>query len=464
MKHDYLSLLRGGSPLSLSQQIRLIFQLSVPAILAQLSSIMMSYIDASMVGRLGAADSASIGLVASTTWLVYGICFAASMGFTVQASHLIGAKNEKEARNILKIAFITTVLFSLFLTAICLALCNSLPCWLGATEEIYEGARIYFLVFCVSIPVCQISDLAEGMLQSSGEMKIPSILQVLMGVLNVIFNYIFIFRMQMGIFGAALGTLISRIIIASLLCFFLFVRSPALRLRKNEKIFIKKEYFKNAFKIGFPVAFQQFVLNMGRIAFTKIVSPLGKIAIAANSFGITAESLCYMPAYGISVAATTLTGQSYGAKRYDMIQKLSSLTTIIGFLLMILAGGLMFIFAPQMIGFLSPDAEIQELGARILRIESFSEPFYGSSMIIAGALRGVGDTLVPSLLNFFSMWFIRIPLAFLLRKNYGLEGIWFAMSFELTVLGILFIVRLVRKNRKSKNSKTPADEPIFNQT
>ncbi len=185
-----------------------------------------------------------------------------------------------------------------------------------------------------------------------------------------------------------------------------------------------------------------------------IVSPLGKIAIAANSFGITAESLCYMPAYGISVAATTLTGQSYGAKRYDMIQKLSSLTTVIGFILMIFAGGLMFIFAPEMIGFLSPDAQIRELGARILRIESFSEPFYGSSMIIAGALRGVGDTLVPSLLNFFSMWAIRIPLAFLLRKNFGLEGIWFAMSFELTVLGILFIIRLAWKNRKQALNKS----------
>lgn len=450
MKHDYLSLLRNGAPLSLSQQLYLIFQLSLPAVLAQLSSIMMSYIDASMVGRLGAADSASIGLVASTTWLIYGVCFAASMGFTVQVSHLIGAKNEKEARNLLKIAFISTLGFSLLLMASSLAACDFLPWWLGATEEIYSGARTYFFVFCLSIPVCQISDLAEGMLQSSGEMKVPSILQVLMGVLNVIFNYIFIFRMEMGIFGAALGTLISRITIALLLVYFLFARSPALRLRKKEKIKFKIEYFINALRIGLPVAFQQLVMSMGQIAFTKIVSPLGKIAVAANSFGITAESLCYMPAYGISVAATTLTGQSYGAKRYDMIQKLSSLTTIIGFLLMILAGGLMFVFAPEMIGFLSPDEEIRKLGASILRIESFSEPFYGSSMIIAGALRGVGDTFVPSLLNFISMWGIRIPLAVFLRKNFGLEGIWFAMSFELFVRGCLFIISLILKRKNSK--------------
>lgn len=451
MKHDYLSLLRNGAPLSLSQQLYLIFQLSLPAVLAQLSSIMMSYIDASMVGRLGAADSASIGLVASTTWLVYGVCFAASMGFTVQVSHLIGAKKEKEARNLLKIAFISTLGFSFLLMAASLAACDFLPWWLGATEEIYSGARTYFFVFCLSIPVCQISDLAEGMLQSSGEMKVPSILQVLMGVLNVIFNYIFIFRMEMGIFGAALGTLISRIIIALLLVYFLLARSPALRLRKNEKIKFKTEYFRNALRIGLPVAFQQLVMSMGQIAFTKIVSPLGKIAIAANSFGITAESLCYMPAYGISVAATTLTGQSCGARRYDMIQRLSFLTTIIGFLLMIIAGGLMFVFAPEMIGFLSPDEEIRKLGARILRIESFSEPFYGSSMIIAGALRGVGDTFVPSLLNFISMWGIRIPLAVFLRKNFGLEGIWFAMSFELFARGCLFIIRLILKRKNSKN-------------
>jgi len=445
MKRDYLASLRNGENLSLKQQLFLIFQLSLPAVLAQLSVIIMSYIDASMVGRLGASDSASIGLVASTTWLISGFCFAAAMGFTVQASHLLGAKREEEARNLLKNALLVNLIYTFLLTAVFLSLSSSIPLWLGASEEIYDNARIYFMIFALSIPVIQFNNLAELMLQSSGEMKIPSILQIFMALLNVCLNYLFIFILHKGVFGAALATLISRFTVTVFLMFFLFFHSPSLRLKKGEKFVFKKEYIKKAFRIGLPVAFEQLIMGGGQVAYTKIVAPLGKIALAANSFGITAESLCYMPAYGLGAAATTLTGQAYGAKRYDLTLRLGYLTNGIGIIMMILTGGLLFIFAPQMIGFLSPDLQIKKMGAKILRIEAFSEPFYGSSLVVNGALRGTGDTLIPSIYKFISMWLIRIPLAIFLRSRFGLEGVWFAMSFELCVRGILFLIRLHSK-------------------
>ena len=445
MKTDYLARLRNGEQLSLKQQLLLIFQLSLPAILAQLSSIVMSYIDASMAGRLGAADSASIGLVASSTWLIAGFCFSLSMGYTVQTAHLLGAKRDGEARNLLKNSILVNLVYSLLITVIFSLVSGRVPIWLGATEEIYENARIYFLIFALSVPIIQFHNLAAGMLQSSGEMKISSVLQILMAILNVGFNYLFIFVLNLGVLGAAVGTLISRAIITLLLMIFLFTRSPSLRLKKGEKFVFKVEYTKKAVKIGLPVAFEQLIMSGGQVAFTKIVAPLGKIPLAANSFAITAESLCYMPAYGLGAAATTLAGQSYGAKRYDLTYRLGHLTTGIGIVLMFLAGGLMFIFAPEMIGFLSPDAEIKRLGAKVLRIEAFSEPFYGSSLVANGALRGTGDTLIPSIYKFVTMWLIRIPLAIFLRTRYGLEGIWFAMSFELCVRGILFLIRLAGK-------------------
>lgn len=445
MKTDLLSKLRDGEQLSLKQQIVLILQLSIPAILAQLSSIVMSYIDASMVGRLGASDSASIGLVASSTWLICGFCFAASMGFTVQTAHLIGAKEEAEARNLLKNALVVTILFSLALMFLCWGTSSKVPAWLGATEDIFDGARIYFLIFCFSIPVVQLNNVAAGMLQCSGEMKIPSLLQILMAVLNIFLNYLFIFVFKYGVMGAALATLLARGIVTILLLLFLLIKSPALHFRKNEKSYFKLSYCKKAVKIGIPVAFEQIIMSGGQVAFTAIVAPLGKIPLAANSFAITAESLCYMPAYGLGAAATTLAGQSYGAKRYDLTYKLGWLTTGLGVVMMIITGGLMFIFAPQMIGFLSPDEKIRKLGAKILRIEAFSEPFYGSSLVANGALRGTGDTFVPSVYKFVTMWLIRIPLAIFLRSRYGLEGIWFAMSFELCIRGILFLIRLAGK-------------------
>lgn len=452
--NDLLLKMRSGENLSLKEQIFLIVKLSIPAILAQISSIIMSFIDASMVGRLGPADSASIGLVASSTWFVAGLCFASAMGFTVQAAQLIGGNKEAEARNLVKISFILCILWSILVMEICGFFSGELPKFLGkidSTDEIYENARIYFLVFCFSVPIIQLNNLATGLLQAAGEMKIPSFMQILMAVLNIFFNYVSIFILKMGVFGAALSTLLSRGITTLILLIFLFFRSPILKLvgRKNEKIFFQKKYLSNALKIGLPVAFEQVIMSGGQVAFTKIVAPLGKISLAANSFAITAESICYMPAYGLGAAATTLAGQCYGAGRKELTYRLGWLTTIIGLGMMFVMGALLFIFAPEMIGFLSPDEEIRRLGARILRIESFSEMFYGSSLVANGALRGTGDTFIPSLYKFFSMWLVRIPLALFLRSRFGLEGVWFAMSFELCVRGILFLIRL--KGRKWVN-------------
>lgn len=445
MKQDLLAEMRLGRQLSLKKQLFLILQLSVPAVLAQLSSIIMSYIDAAMVGQLGAEDSASIGLVASSTWLVCGLCFAAATGFNVQVAHLVGANNFKKARNLLKNSIVHTGIFSIFVTVICLFISPYVPFWLGGSEEISHNAWVYFFVFALSLPIIQMNNLAAGMLQCSGEMKIPSALQILMAVLNVFLNYFFIFVLKFGVFGAALATLIARGITTILLLYFLLFKSEILKFRKDEKIYFEKTYLTEAWKIGLPVAFEQIIMSGGQVAFTRIVAPLGKIQLAANSFAITAESICYMPAYGLAAASTTLCGQAFGGNQKELTYRLGWLTSFLGIIIMVIAGALMFVFAPQMIGFLSPDEKIRKIGARILRIEAFSEPFYGGSIVVTGALRGTGDTFVPSCMKFFSMWLVRIPLAIFLRGKFGLEGVWFAMSFELCVRGIIFFIRLSGK-------------------
>ena len=455
---DLLFKLRSGDEISLKEQIFLIIKLSIPTILAQVSSIIMSFIDASMVGRLGPSDSASIGLVASSTWLIMGLCFAAAMGFTVQVAHMIGGNKEKDARNLEKISFLATTAFASIIMLAGILVSGWLPEFLGKIDkssEIYENARIYFLVFCFSVPIIQLNNLATELLQAAGEMKVPSLMQILMAVLNIALNYVFIFVLGLGVFGAALATLIARGLTTLVLMIFLLASSPILKLtgRTGEKFRFEMKYISEAVRISTPIAFEQTIMTGGQIAFTKIVAPLGKIALAANSFAITAESICYMPAFGLGAAATTLCGQSFGAKRHELTYRLGWLTTLTGLLLMLAMGALLFVFAPELIGFLSPDAEIRRVGARILRIESFSEMLYGSSLVANGAFRGTGDTLVPSLFNFFSMWFIRLPLALVLSSKFGLEGTWFAMSLELCIRGAMFLIRLKGKKWVRKNEK-----------
>ena len=282
--NELLLKLRNGDELNLQNQLLLILKLSFPSIVAQLSSIIMSFIDASMVGHLGSSQAASIGLVASSTWLILGLTFASSMGFTVQCAQLIGAKKEKEARNLVKNALFVTSIFSLALMIICIAISFHLPLWLGASEEIYHDAWIYFFVFALSVPIVQMNDLSAEMLQCAGEMKIPSISQIFMAVLNIALNYVLIFVCKMGVFGAALSTLIARFSVTIFLLFFLLKKS-ILKFEKTEKFTFDREIFIKAAKISAPIAFEHAIMSGGQIAYSKITAPLGTASLAANSFG-----------------------------------------------------------------------------------------------------------------------------------------------------------------------------------
>ena len=150
---NLLDKMKNGEPLCLYEQITMIVKLSIPAILAQISSIVMQYIDASMVGQLGADDSASIGLVSSSTWMFGGLCMALSTGFTVQIAQKIGAKREQEARSTVKTGLVCAVVFGLFLLVVGAMISQPLPYWLGGDAFICPKASIYFLVYALAIPI-----------------------------------------------------------------------------------------------------------------------------------------------------------------------------------------------------------------------------------------------------------------------------------------------------------------------
>ena len=353
MKEGLLGRLRNGEPLSFQEQLLMIVQLSLPAIVAQISSIVMQYIDASMVGQLGASDSASIGLVSSSTWLFNGICSAVIVGFTVQVAQSIGAGEIRTARQLMKQAFFVCVGFTLCLSALGVLLHRGLPAWLGGEAAVQKHASQYFLVFALALPVAQLNSLAGGMLQSSGNMRVPSALNVMMCALDVVFNALLIFPSrevfgilvpgaELGVMGAAIGTALAQLVTACLMLWFLLVRSPMLHLRRGEGLSFSKDHLLRAAKIAIPVGFEQVILCGAQIASTKIVSPLGTVSIAANSFSITAESLCYMPGYGIGTAATTLIGQSIGARRHDLTRRLGYLCTGLGMTVMTLSGCTVF--------------------------------------------------------------------------------------------------------------------------
>ncbi|MBE6221888.1 MAG: MATE family efflux transporter [Bacteroidales bacterium] len=444
-KDILLQRIRNGGTLSTGAQIRLCLMLSYPAILAQLSSVMMQYIDTSMVGHLGAAQGASIGLVSTCLWLWGGFCFAASTGFSVQVAHLIGANDFKGARAVLRQALTVAMSFSVALALIGASVSQVLPYWLGGGPDIVGDAGKYFLIMALFMPAMQLDWMCAAMLQATGNMKVPSLLSIGMCVLDVIFNYLFIYKLEMGVVGAALGSGLAEIITGVAMFSFLAFKSPEMRLTQEKGSFRPTEkVVRKGLRIGGPMAFQNLLLRGGYIAATVIVAPLGTIAIAANTFAITAESLCYMPGAGIADAATSLVGQSIGAGRKELATRFAWITAFLGMGIMGFLAILMYIFAPEMMGLLSPDREVIDLGARVLRIEAFAEVGYAAAMVIYGSCVGAGDTKWPSVMNFGSMWIVRILPAIFITPVYGLVGFWVCMAVELSFRGLLFLIRLYR--------------------
>ncbi len=483
------------------EYLKQVIQLSIPAVLAQISSIIMQYIDAAMVGSLGATATAAIGLVSSTTWLFGGLCVSVATGFSVQVAQRIGGEQEKEARDVLRQAIVCTLLFGAIVSAVGIGISSQLPVWLGGAEEIRRDASRYFLIYACALPAAQMRHTAGSALQCSGDMKVPSRLNIMMCGLDVIFNSLLIFPTRqvslfgisatvigagMGVTGAALGTALAEAVTAVLMLYAVCFRSEKLRLagrrkqyeprlpvlgdgaagpscwRKRgrrmlpqgelsasvsvmgEKFQLQPKCLRTALRLALPMAFEHTIMCGAHIAETRIVAPLGTVAVAANSLAVTAESLCYMPGSGIGTAATTLVGQSIGAGKPERAKRYANLAVILGAAVMTCTGGLMFLGAPLMFSMLTPDAAIRELGVRVLRIEAFAEPLFAVSIVTTGALRGAGDTLIPSMINLASMWGVRITVASLLAPRIGLVGVWIAMCGELCVRGLMFLVRLLR--------------------
>ena len=453
---DLLAGVREGRKMSLPEQARMVFSLSLPAIMAQLSSIVMQYIDASMVGHLGSMQAAAVGMMAPATWLFSGLCTSVSIGFTVQTAQAIGGKRDAAARNLMKEGLVMGLCTAAVLALLGVILAFPMPVWLNGAPEVTGDATRYFFVYAFALPAVFLNYFCGGMLQASGNMKVPSALNIMMCFLDVIFNAVLIFPsryVQIGgvrvfvpgaglaVAGAALGTALA-VLACSLLMLRAMLRADIYAKRSGERLVFNRSDISKAVKLALPVAFDTIIQDIAQVVQIAMISSLGAAAVAAHSLSVTAESFCYMPGYGIAVAASAIIGQSIGAKRDDMTRSLGYMITALGMGIMAVSGLLLFIFAPVLIGLLSPDPAIREAGTAVLRIIAFAEPFFGGAIVISGVLRGAGDTLIPSVMTFLCMWVVRLPLLYILSGRYGLSGAWAAMGIELFTRGVVFLLRL----------------------
>ena len=447
--------MRQGETIPLRDTAGVVLMLSIPSILEQIVVTAMEYIDAAMVGHIGAEATAAIGIVSSSTWLLHGILVGLYNAFSIQIAQYLGADRQQDARGVLRQAMLFNLAAGLAAAAFGIGISGHLPGWLGADVSLQANASAYFAIWSAALPFTMAMGMYTSMLRASGDALTPGLISVLVCVLDVVFNFflinptrtlwgITVWGAGLGVPGAALGTALATVVGGLLaLCILLFREGP-LCIRKPGSWKITRACIRNLGRVGVPLAAERAALSSAQVLQVRIVSQLGTVAIAANSLGVSAEGLCYMAGYGIQGAAIALIGQAVGAHRKDMAKRFAWLCTLMGMGIMTLTGAGLFAFAPALMSIFTADAAVIALGARVLRIEAFAEPMFGASIVASGAMQGAGDSTACFVLNLVSMWGIRLTLAFLLAPRFGLVGVWGAMCFELCVRGLLFLIRLAR--------------------
>lgn len=428
-----------------------IFSLAWPTMLEQLMQTAVQYIDTAMVGSLGTQATAAVGATSTVNWLVSSTIAALGIGFLAFVSQACGAGDPGKAGRASSQAVLTVLICGLFFTALTLGLSSYVPVWMQVDSDIQALTAQYFFILYTPMLFRTATIIFGTLLRAVGDSKTPMRVGVLVNVVNVILNSLLIYPKRtwygvslwgagMGVIGAALASAVSFAVGGVLITIALW-RHPFISPRGQS---LKPDFqiLGPCLKVSLPNALQRFGTSLGYVAFASMINSIGEVATAAHTIANTVESAFYIPGYGMQTAAATLAGNALGAQDHKRANKLAQMIIFLEVGLMVLSGGLLFAFAPQMMRLFSNDAEVIYLGSVVLRMVALSEPFYGVAIIIEGMMQGMGNTVMPFVFSITGMWGIRIVGTFLCTQlmGMGLISAWACMIAHNMLLFTAFLI------------------------
>ena len=440
------------------------FYLAFPVVLSQLGHVLVSVIDSIMVGRVGTLPLAAASLGNSIFNLIMVFGLGLSFSITPLVASAAGRKNKNRISLLLINGTLLCGLAGILLFLIGYLLTPFLPYLQQPTAVLQLSIPYLHILLFSLIPLMffqGFKQVAEGLSLTRQAMYIS----VVSNLLNVIGNYMLIYGKlgapALGLNGAAISTLISRIIMAGLMGWYIFFsdRMQVYRLRWKSK-FISFRHLNRLVKIGLPISLQMF-FEMGAFGFSAImIGWLGAQELAAHQIAISIASLTYMMASGIAAAATIRVGHLNGSGHGLEMRTagLSSIYMAIGFML---ATGLILISANNFIPTLYvQDTQVIELAAGLLIIAALFQISDGVQVVGLGALRGLEDVKIPSFISLLAYWVAGLPIGYLLcfKAGYGINGIWTGLLIGLSVAALLLFFRFKKLSLKNKDDKKNAEK------
>lgn len=455
-----------------NSMIGVILALAWPTMLEQLMQTTVQYVDTAMVGVLGTEATAAVGSTGTINWLVGSTITAIGIGFLAFIAKNLGAGDSETARKASAQSVTIVLIVGTFLTLLTTGLSSFVPVWMKVDREIQSLAARYFLILYLPMLPRTATSIFGMVLRSSGDSKTPMVIGIVSNIINVVLNFLLIyptrhidvFGTKIHVWGAGLG--VEGAAIASAIAFAVGGLIITIALWNHKTISPKgyslspdKQVLKPCFKVALPNMFQRLFTSFGYVVFASMINSVGDIATASHTIANTVESLFYIPGYGMNTAASTLAGNAFGAKDNKKMKELARLFIPIEIGLMVVSGGLLFVFAPALVGLFSTSEEVINLGSTVLRMVALSEPFFGFSIIIEGFLLGVGKTKLPFIYNVIGMWAVRIVGTFIFINllGQGLIAAWGCMIAHNLLLFVMYLITYVKGSWNPLNKMKNAE-------
>lgn len=421
--------------------------LAVPMIIEMFAESLFAIVDIFYVSKLGADAVTVVAITETMMYVIFSVAMGISIGATASVARRIGEKDTDGAARAATHSVYLGLTAAVIMGIIGAIFAPNFLRLLGASENVISQGTNFTRIMLGGNVVVMFLFLLNAIFRGAGNAAIAMRVLWIANVFNIVLCPIFIFVLNCGVTGAAIGTTIGRGVGVAIAAYALF--------RGNSRFTIERKHWQidysrlwRLIKLGSPATLQFFIQTASFIGLIRVIAGFGSDAVAGYSIGWRIVIFGILPSVGIANAAATLVGQSLGAENPERAEKAVWTTVFYNAIIQTLVGVLFVIFAHPIVRIFTDDPNVTRYAVDCLTIVSYGFFFYGVGMVIETSFNGAGDTWTPTILNFFVFWLFEIPLAYLLAYKFemGPDGVFWAIFLAFSMLTIVsaFVFKLGR--------------------
>lgn len=421
--------------------------LALPIMATSLIQMAYNLIDMIWIGKIGASAVASVGAAGMFMWLSNGLATLAKMGGQIKVGHALGAQKKEDAASYAQSSMQMGIVFAVFFGILSVVFADGMIGFfqLNSTQVI-QDAKLYLMITCGLVIFSFMNQIFTGILTAMGNSRTSFIATGIGLVLNIVLDPLFIFGFgfipAMGVAGAAIATVLAQLVVM-LLFLYTIVKEPVLFSDVHMLQAPDITHTKEIFQIGLPSAVQSMLFSSISMVIARLIAGWGDAAVAVQKVGSQIESISWMTAEGYAAALNSFVAQNYGAKNTGRIREGYRLSMIVMLSWGVFCSLVLIVFPQVIFQVFIQETEVLPLGVDYLRILGVSQLFMCMEITTAGAFSGLGKTLPPSIVS-ITLTGARIPMAMLLGKWMGLNGIWWAITISSIWKGIVLLIWFLR--------------------